>query len=194
MNTEKKIPDRRVIKTKKAIRNAFAKLLSEKNLAEITIKEISDLADINRKTFYNYYSGIYQLVDEIENELVDSFKNTLNSLDFTIAIKKPYIIFERLTDMLSSDLDFYSHLFHSSKSSSLSSKTGQAIKDAAKSSFADQTNLDDKTLDVIIEYCISGMVSVYQKWFDSKQQMSTQEVSNLISVLCFQGLNGFMKN
>ena len=96
--------------------------------------------------------------------------------------------------MLSSDLDFYSHLFHSSKSSSLSSKTGQAIKDAAKSSFADQTNLDDKTLDVIIEYCISGMVSVYQKWFDSKQQMSTQEVSNLISVLCFQGLNGFMKN
>jgi len=51
--------DRRVVKTKKAIHNAFAKLLTEKELNDITISDIAELADINRKTFYNYYAGIY---------------------------------------------------------------------------------------------------------------------------------------
>ena len=46
--------DRRVVKTKRAIRNALVQLLSEKELDQITVKELADRADINRKTFYNY--------------------------------------------------------------------------------------------------------------------------------------------
>ena len=38
MQEEKKL-DRRVIKTKKAIRNAFAKLISEKDINKVTIKD-----------------------------------------------------------------------------------------------------------------------------------------------------------
>ena len=49
--------DRRVRRTKRAIRNAFAELLSEKPYEEITVTDITELADINRKTFYNYYAG-----------------------------------------------------------------------------------------------------------------------------------------
>ena len=43
--------DLRIIRTKQAIRNAFAELLSRKELSEITVKEIADVAYINRKTF-----------------------------------------------------------------------------------------------------------------------------------------------
>ena len=51
--------DRRVVRTKRAIRNAFAALLSVKDVDDITVRELADAADISRKTFYNYYSGIY---------------------------------------------------------------------------------------------------------------------------------------
>ena len=68
--TEQKKPDRRVVRTKKAIRNAFARLISRRSLGEITVKELSEEADINRKTFYNYYSDIFQVMDEVENEVV----------------------------------------------------------------------------------------------------------------------------
>lgn len=57
MEKSEKKTDRRVIKTKKAIHMAFVKLLSQKSVNEITVKDIADEADINRKTFYNYYSG-----------------------------------------------------------------------------------------------------------------------------------------
>ena len=39
--------DRRVVKTKRAIRNALVQLLSEKELDQITVKELADRADIN---------------------------------------------------------------------------------------------------------------------------------------------------
>ena len=58
MTSQPKTTDRRVLRTKKNIRQAFLHLLSEKSLSQITVKELSDLADINRKTFYMYYSNI----------------------------------------------------------------------------------------------------------------------------------------
>ena len=62
-HTEKR-PDRRVVKTKKAIRNAFAKLLSEKELDKITMKDIAEEANINRKTLYNKLR-LYNLSDTL---------------------------------------------------------------------------------------------------------------------------------
>lgn len=82
VSADVKKPDRRVIKTKRAIRNAFAALMAEKDLNDITIKDISDVADINRKTVYNYYGGIHEILDEIENELVSSFEKVIQEIDF----------------------------------------------------------------------------------------------------------------
>ena len=47
--------DRRKVKTQKAVREAFIALASEKSINQITVKEIADLANISRKTFYLNY-------------------------------------------------------------------------------------------------------------------------------------------
>ena len=118
MNEERKI-DRRILKTKKAIRNSFAELLSEKELNSITVSDVANKADINRKTFYNYYSGVYQVIDEIENELICLFDCELNDIDFQEAMKNPQLIFEKLTDIINSDIEFYGYLLKSNGSISL---------------------------------------------------------------------------
>ncbi len=86
---ERKTVDRRTRKTKKAIRHAFAELLTQKDINDITIRDIADLADINRKTFYNHYAGIYQIVDEIENEIVLAFESVLEDVDLKQDLKNP---------------------------------------------------------------------------------------------------------
>ena len=107
---EPKRTDRRVARTKKAIRIALAELLSEKDINSITIKDISEKANINRKTFYNYYSGIHQVVDEIEDSVIVSLESTVNDVDIYEAINDPLIVFDRLTSVINSDFEFYSHL------------------------------------------------------------------------------------
>ena len=63
------IEDRRVRKTKQAIKNAFIQLLNKKDLEKITIQDITELADINRGTFYLHYEDKYILLSDIEDEL-----------------------------------------------------------------------------------------------------------------------------
>ena len=77
MNEERVFSDRRVKKTKKAIQNALLTLMDRKNISDITIIELTREADVNRKTFYNHYSDIYQVMDEIEDNIVDNLNGLL---------------------------------------------------------------------------------------------------------------------
>ena len=71
---EEKKQDRRVVKTKKAIRSAFVQLLGKKDVEKITIKELAETADVDRKTVYNYYNGVADILGELENEMVSDFQ------------------------------------------------------------------------------------------------------------------------
>lgn len=192
VNSEKKV-DRRVIKTKKAIRNAVAKLLSEKSIDEITITDIAKKADLNRKTIYNYYSGIYQIIDEIENEIVTTFEGTIKSIDLEKDMQNPYVIFERLTNIINSDLDFYSHMLKMDTDSHLLSKITELLKDKLKSTLLAQLDVDEFTVDIMVDYAISGMISVYQRWFNSDRQQSAKKISETVSTICFKGFYGIME-
>ena len=70
--------NRSVIRTKKAIRQAFIELLSEKQtIDKITIIELTDKANIVRSTFYSHYDDIYAVAKEIQNEIFDAFKDAM---------------------------------------------------------------------------------------------------------------------
>ena len=188
---EKK-PDRRVIKTKKAIRNAFAELLSQKSLNEITVKELAETADINRKTFYNYYSDIHQVMDEIENEMVRAFESALQENVFNPQMRNPYAVFSKLTEIISSDIDFYSHLLKADTNNSLLVKLLSALKNKAREAFADQVTVDEASLSLIIDYVAAGMMAVYQSWFISGCRLPIERISEQVSIITLSGISGMV--
>lgn len=73
--------DLRVIKTQKSIRNAFLELRKKKSIEKITVKELSEIAMINKATFYLHYSDIYELADEIENNTIQEIFDELHYVD-----------------------------------------------------------------------------------------------------------------
>ncbi|EJE7235588.1 TetR/AcrR family transcriptional regulator C-terminal domain-containing protein [Clostridium botulinum] len=68
--------------TKKMIREVFIKMLNERPLNKITVKDIATACEINRNTFYYYYTDIYALLSEIfQIELqtvIDEYNDTLS--------------------------------------------------------------------------------------------------------------------
>lgn len=185
--------DRRIVKTKKAIRNAFLELLAQKDINEITIKDIADTADINRKTFYNYYSGVHQVVDEIENEMVIMLNKVMGEIDLKRDLIDPYQIFIKLAAAINDDLDFFRHLMQIDNNSNLIVKTTAALKEKAHASLLSQTTFDIETLDIIMEYTFSGMLAVYRSWVHSDQKNSIEELAKLVSRLAASGLNGVLE-
>ena len=66
--------DRRVKRTKKLLRDCLFSLLEEKPLKLISVKELTEKADINRSTFYFYYKDINDMMMQIQNEIYTVFK------------------------------------------------------------------------------------------------------------------------
>ncbi|MCD8118723.1 MAG: TetR/AcrR family transcriptional regulator [Lachnospiraceae bacterium] len=63
--------------TKEAFVSAFFQLAQEKNIHQITIHEITDLAGYNRTTFYRYFEDVYALIEYAEDCFFQSTRKTL---------------------------------------------------------------------------------------------------------------------
>ena len=61
--------------TKKHFKLALLHLLKSKSFNEVTIKDITDTAEYDRSSFYRYFDDKYQLLEEIENELIQGIEN-----------------------------------------------------------------------------------------------------------------------
>lgn len=75
--TEKK-EDRRVRRTKKLLTAALTQLMQEKQISEITVRELTELADMNRGTFYLYYKDIYDMLEKIEDSMFEALDRIID--------------------------------------------------------------------------------------------------------------------
>lgn len=71
--------DRRVKRTKKLLRECLFSLLETKNIDEITVKELTEAADVNRSTFYFYYRDINDMMKQIQAEIFAVFEDEVVS-------------------------------------------------------------------------------------------------------------------
>ncbi|WP_019914603.1 TetR/AcrR family transcriptional regulator [Paenibacillus sp. HW567] len=72
--------DPRISRTRKLLMDAFIKLILKKNFKDITIKDITDAATVNRATLYSHFHDKYDLLDVVINETV--IDNTIKNLDY----------------------------------------------------------------------------------------------------------------
>ncbi|MGO4928055.1 TetR/AcrR family transcriptional regulator [Fundicoccus sp. Sow4_D5] len=186
--------DRRVLKSKRAIRQALVKILSNKLLEKITIKEIAEEADVNRKTFYNYYDTPYQVIEEIENDIVSSFDNVLCDLNINEILKNPIHIFEELTSIIQEEFEFYSNLIQAQKVGDINliSKITEALKQRVKLIIPQELFADNFTVDLVISYTISGIMEVYKLWLSDPQDITLKKMAKEMSVLTVSGINGMI--
>ncbi|TRZ36779.1 TetR/AcrR family transcriptional regulator [Niallia circulans] len=75
METTTTKSDPRVLRTRQLILDAFTVLIQEKDFKDITVKDITEKATINRATFYAHFLDKYELLDLT---LLDGFRETLH--------------------------------------------------------------------------------------------------------------------
>ena len=84
--------------TQTVLKQSLLKPLKEKPVNKITVKEVCELAQLNRATFYAHYSDCFALLESIENELIGAFEQSLryvNSFDVTALIEAIYDMIDR---------------------------------------------------------------------------------------------------
>ena len=184
--------DKRVMKTKRAIHSAMTRLLSVKPIEEITVTELSDAAEINRKTFYSYYNSVYMVAEEMEDEIVERFEDTLRKIDFKTLLQDPQTTFNTLARIIASDLDFYETILTNRNQVYFLQKIITSLKERIMALYFDRNSKDFELQEYMLEYIISGLVSVYQKWFKSGRKTDMEELSKYISMLAVNGVKSIL--
>ena len=70
--------DRRVIRTRNLLREAFLELMNEQQFQQMTVQDITDRAMINRATFYAHFEDKYALFDYIiKTQFQDHLEQTM---------------------------------------------------------------------------------------------------------------------
>lgn len=174
--------------TKEKLKNAFWELYSIKNIEHIKVKEITDLAGYNRGTFYAYYKDVYEVLENIQQEIFDGFnKNFEGLLDF---IRNP----ENSPSSLLQFINLYEQ-YHKYLKILLSEK-GNAkflhdLKKTVKSIFYRKFNLDEVrdqvTLNYILEYIISAQIGLVTYWFSREKDIPIESILSLTHDMVFKG-------
>lgn len=104
----KKREDRRVTMTKLMLKSALIGMLRKRDIYHVSIRELCEEADVNRTTFYKHYGNQFELLDEMERDLLRAIENT---------IKEDQVggtdMIERILFFLEKNIDFVRLLLNS---------------------------------------------------------------------------------
>jgi len=152
--------DRRIRKTKKALREGLAKLLSEKNIQNITVKELTDKADIHRSTFYANFHDIYDLYSHMEDTVIQEIKD-IASVDFAFKTK---IFFEKLLNYIN-DNKQVARLFFK-QNISFSEQLTTLLRDACLDCWRKEYNIQStpEEMDYYVQHALSGAIGIIGMW------------------------------
>lgn len=150
--------DLRTERTKRSIANAFLELRKQKSLEKITIKELSELAFINKATFYTHYHDIYDLSDQLEDEFMDSIIHEMPHPESIITA--PALATRELSAMLIEKKEITNILFSGSRQSKLSEKIYMALMKYITSKYPDEERSLQKS--IVLSIIIQGSFQAYQ--------------------------------
>ena len=80
--------DLRVIKTLEAIEKVFKELVLEKDFTDIRITELAKRAKINKKTFYDHYKNLDDLLSTIQTTINNEYIELVKDYDLIKDIDK----------------------------------------------------------------------------------------------------------
>lgn len=150
--------DLRVEKTEKAIRNAFLELRSKRALEKITVKELCQLACINKSTFYAHYRDVYDLSDTLETETVASILNSLPQ-EREYSIMSVELFTRDLCLAFAAHISLINILFSGKEQNRLSVCIEDSLKEVIFAKYpAFERDLEKK---ILLSYCIQGAYHAY---------------------------------
>lgn len=182
--------DMRVERTEKHLRAALFELLEEKPIHKITVKELTEKAEVSRATFYLYYDNIETMVSSIETEILQKYADDIHMIGkkssgyFDFLQAALLYTFKSTYDILPFARLMYSDLIGQSNLNQcifIIYDTAQKLFSSAK---------DAKRYDMLMTYEINGVIGIIKKWiFEEPMTASPGEMAQKTIDLILNGAN-----
>ncbi|MEC0134151.1 MULTISPECIES: TetR/AcrR family transcriptional regulator [Paenibacillus] len=172
--------DRRILKSKEAIKQAVIELISEKNFNQITIQDISDKANVSRRTIYLHYLDKFDLLDKLIEEHINELEELRNAsveMDF---IDGGLIWFE----YLESNYLFFSTMLASQGALSFRNRFLEFVMEGLKDEVTIEEGKNEGfNEEVILRFIAAAYVEVVEWWFKNEMPYPPREMAKQVGIL-----------
>lgn len=162
--------------THACIRNAYKKLLSQKDYLSISVTEICKLACINRGTFYIHYKDSASVMSEFENEI---YLQMIQFIDDSIFKTESYLELPyTFSDYIQRDEgDFIDKVLNGDYGSGkLHIRIGDHISSMILQSFANVKHLSKRELELISAFLSNASIGILREWHKSNYNNIEEEI------------------
>jgi len=190
---EQRRSDRRVVYTKRVLREALVKLLRTNHISEITITSICELADINRSTFYLHYRDQYDLLHQIEDEVLREVRNRMvvvqEELDENAAWRPvTHEMMLAVLEYTKENHELSLVLFGGNCDFSFREDVLKVLKEIIP---FPKVPLSKSMIDMIMTHAINGGIDLLVRWINDGAVEDPRVIADLILKLAYSGTTSF---
>ena len=188
--------ERRVRRTRAMILAGFIQLMQQKPVKDISVRELADLVDINRSTFYLHYTDIYDLLEQTENNLMDQFLAIIDKNHTSLTLQEFSDKLEQFFAILAENQPLCRALMSPNGDIAFVRKLEKLIaEDGVKTLrlLSDEKDLDAQDLNYVASFFLSGCVGMIDLWLQDGCQQSAQHMADLSMKLLRAGVQGITR-
>lgn len=184
-----KTTDRRIRKTKIALREGLLSLMQEKSLNTISIKELTEKVDLNRGTFYLHYTDIYDLAEQIQTEFFEEFYQIMDSHSPDVLKEQPLPLLEDIFTFLDKNAAFCFAMLGPKGDPSFVNRLALMIREKCFDNWSVLFN-KDKTceFEYFYSYMLSGSMGMIKAWMQNGRKETPHEIALLTQNIILQGI------
>lgn len=182
--------DPRIKRTKKLLKDSLKELmLKSDDYTDITIKELCDKAEINRRTFYLHYDDIDEIVLEIQDDFTKEFYERTKEYDHIKDVEPVLSVFFDIHD----ENPIYEKIITSPHQDYLReimrSRTVNRLDETDKLKAI--RKLDIVSQNIVEQFYHMAAVSAYREWLRQRKMMPKKDVVNLLLSLSHPDLTHY---
>lgn len=180
--------DRRVVRTKTALTKALFELLGEKEFSKISITELAQRADVDRKTFYLHYHSVDEILEEFYEEALEQLQEGLEREQvFGQQVDMPGF-FRVLNGVMAEKMPLYRRLARGSGYTYFMERLRAVLKSAVEDTLRRQASRDDIHIRMCGEFYAAGIMRVYLEWLKGDLGLTEDEFADWVGAMVNQGL------
>ncbi|MBP3719724.1 MAG: TetR/AcrR family transcriptional regulator C-terminal domain-containing protein [Clostridia bacterium] len=179
--------DRRVRRTKKLLTQALTRLLQEKQISEITVRELTDLADMNRGTFYLYYRDIFDMLEKIEDSMFEALDDivSLHQNDDVSRQAKPILL--DLFRFIEENQEICSVLLSPHGDMNFLHRLNQVVREKCLQLWPNKEEEKDSSFEYHYSFVVYGCVGVFRAWLNGKCQEPAEKMAEMADAMIRRG-------
>lgn len=189
-----KVLDRRVKRTRKLLIGGLTQLMAQKRVKDITVRELAELVDINRGTFYLHYYDIFDMVEQIQKELFEEFDQTVSKYSPITTGDSPLSMVEDVFQFVKSNSELCRVMLGPHGDMAFLERFKTLVKEKSLRDWPQVLGVNKADdYEYYIAFIVSGAIGIVYEWLDKGALESPKDMAKLMTDMIISGISSASK-